>query len=125
MADELLESENNCIDLMPWIEWSNLPVGFLIFATGLSFFLFSQCRKIRFNTMFVLDITNGKSCVRFDIMYVTKCPEFWELSQAVQLDLQVVVIVQLRVQIDWKDVKLVNKSLRVDLPYKVSLRLIQ
>ena len=125
LTDELLESENNCIDLVSWIEWSNLAIGLIILAIGLSLFIFSQCRKIRSQTMFVFDIPNGNTCVRVDIMSVTECPEFWEPSQAVQLDLQVVGTVRPRFQIYWKGVKLVNKRMRVDLPYKVLLGLIQ
>ena len=121
LADDLLVPENKCNDLMSWIEWSNLAIGLLIFTIGLSLFVFSQCRKITSKTMFVLEITNGTACTRVDIMSVTKCPEFWELSQSVQPDIQVIGTVRPRLQIDWNKAKLVNKSLRVDLPYTVSL----
>ena len=121
LADDLLEPENRCNDLMSWIEWSNLAIGLLIFTIGLSLFVFTQCRKITSKAMFVLEITNGTACTRVDIMSITKCPEFWELSQSVQPDIQVIGTVRPRLQIDWNEAKLVNKSLTVDLPYTVPL----
>ena len=72
-------------------------------------------------TKLVLDITDGITCVRVDIISVTQCPAVWELSQPVQPNLQVIGSLRPELKIDWKETKLVNKGVKVDLPYKVGL----